>query len=150
MAARDEGSGDQGDSGDPALVAEVWRALYDFCRAEYGRYLASGAEIGLTPGDLKSLMWLVPGEPQPMRVLAEQWGSDASTVTWLIDRLEERGLVQRRAHTTDRRVRAVVLTARGETLRAELLEQLYRPPAAFADLSTAELRALHSLVSKLR
>jgi DNA-binding MarR family transcriptional regulator len=139
-----EGAGDRG------LAADVWRALYDFCRTEYGRHLSSGAEHGLSPGDLKTLMWLNPGEPLPMRVLAEQFGSDASTVTWLIDRLEERGLVARRPHATDRRVKVVELTGAGEKVRATLLDQLYTPPPGFADLTHTELRALRSLVTKLR
>jgi DNA-binding MarR family transcriptional regulator len=131
-------------------AAEVWRALYDFCRAEYVRYLTSAAELGLTPGDLKALMWFTPGEPLPMRALADQWESDASTVTWLVDRLEERGLVERRAHATDRRVKVVSLTSHGEKLRADLLDTLYRPPAVFAELSGAELEALRGLVARLR
>jgi MarR family transcriptional regulator, organic hydroperoxide resistance regulator len=130
-------------------AARIWRALYDFCQAEYGRHLASAAELGLTPSVLKSLMWLDPDEPQPMRALAERWGSDASTVTWLVDRMEEQGLVERRPHAADRRVRVVALTARGHEVRAELLDRLYRPPSAFADLSRAELRALDKLVSRI-
>ncbi len=132
-----------------ALAAEVWRALYDFCQAEYARHLASAAELGLTPGVLKSLMWLDPDEPQPMRALAQRWGSDASTVTWLVDRMEEHGLVERRPHAADRRVKVVALTGRGHRVRAELLDRLYRPPPAFAGLSRAELRALRKLVATL-
>jgi DNA-binding MarR family transcriptional regulator len=135
---------------DSALAAEVWKTLYDFCRAEYGSYLASAAELGLTPGDVKTLMWLEPDEPQPMRALAERWGTDASTVTWLIDRLEEHGFVERRAHATDRRVRVVLLTARGRKVRGELLERLNAPPAAFAELTHDELQALQALLPKLR
>jgi DNA-binding MarR family transcriptional regulator len=143
VAARD-GGGDDSD-----LAAQAWKALYDFCRAEYERHLASAAELGLTPGDLKALLWLAPGRPQPMRALAERWGSDASTVTWLVDRLEERGLVERRAHAVDRRVRVVALTEHGEQVRTGLLDQLYRPPAAFTELSRAELQALRTLAAKL-
>jgi MarR family transcriptional regulator, organic hydroperoxide resistance regulator len=130
-------------------AGQVWRALYDFCQAEYGRHLADAAELGLTPGVLKALMWLDPDQPQPMRVLAEQWGSDASTVTWLIDRMEEQGLVERRPHTSDRRVRVVALTNKGHDVRGELLTRLYRPPAPFRELSAAELSVLRGLVPKL-
>jgi DNA-binding MarR family transcriptional regulator len=134
-----------------ALVdaAEVWKGLYDFCQAQYRRHLAAAAELGMTPGDVKALLWLVPGQAQPMRALAEQWETDASTLTWLIDRLEERGLVQRGPHPTDRRVRVVLLTKQGEKIRAGLLTEMYRPPAAFDALSPTELRALSSLVPKL-
>ncbi|HWE89673.1 MAG TPA: MarR family transcriptional regulator [Pseudonocardiaceae bacterium] len=142
MAGADLDDRDEGE----VLAARVWRALYDFCRTEYGRHLDSGRELGLTPGDLKALMLLEPGQPQAMRALADRWSSDASTVTWLIGRLEEHGLAERRAHATDRRVRVVVLTEQGEQVRRTLLDQLYRPPAAFAKLSRSELRALSKLV----
>jgi DNA-binding MarR family transcriptional regulator len=85
-----------------------------------------------------------------MRALAQRWGSDASTVTWMIDRLEERGLVARQPHAADRRVRAVQLTPHGEEVRAGLLRELYRPPAAFSDLSAAEIKALRRLVDRLK
>lgn len=44
-----------------------------------------------------------------------------SNVTGLVDRLEKRGLVARRANATDRRAYRVVLTAAGEQLLAEIL-----------------------------
>jgi DNA-binding MarR family transcriptional regulator len=135
---------------DAGLAGEIWKALYDFCRADYERHLTSAADLGITPGDLKALVWLVPGEPEPMRALADRWGTDASTMTWLVDRLEMRGFVERRGHATDRRIKVVLLTEEGRRVRAGLIERLYRPPAAFADLSPAELRALRKLVSKLQ
>src|SRR6185369_15526032 len=120
---------------DRAAAAELWTALYDFCRARYAHQLAAVGELGLTPGDLKALMWLDPDEPRSMRALAEHWGSDASTVTWVVDRLEERGLVRRQPHAGDRLVRVVALTEAGATLRGEQLARLREPPAAFDDLS---------------
>jgi DNA-binding MarR family transcriptional regulator len=48
-----------------------------------------------------------------MRALAREWRCDASTATWIVDRLEGKGLAERRAHATDRRVKLVVLTPRG-------------------------------------
>ena len=36
------------------------------------------------------------GEPKPMGELAKQLACDSSNVTWITDRLEERGLVERR------------------------------------------------------
>jgi DNA-binding MarR family transcriptional regulator len=139
---------DDGDV-DRANATEVWTALYDYCRARYAHQLLAVAELGLTPGDLKALMWLTPDEPQSMRALAEHWGSDASTVTWVVDRLEERGLVRRQPHATDRRIRVVALTEAGTRLRAEQLARLREPPAAFVDLSPAELRALRKVTSRL-
>ena len=42
------------------------------------------------------LRLLEPGEPLPMRTLARKLCCDASNVTGIVDRLEERGLVRAR------------------------------------------------------
>lgn len=48
-----------------------------------------------------------------------------SNVTGLIDRLEQRRLVRRRAHATDRRAYRVVLTQEGQRLLGEILPYYY-------------------------
>jgi DNA-binding MarR family transcriptional regulator len=60
-------------------------------------------EFGLTPGDLRALFALDGDHPRPMRTLAQAWGCDASNATWMVDRLETRGLVERRMLPPDRR-----------------------------------------------
>jgi DNA-binding MarR family transcriptional regulator len=62
-----------------------------------------------------------PGMDQ--RTLASSIGFDTSTIGGVIDRLERRGLIERQASDTDRRVRLLVVTAAG----AELLQQLTKP-----------------------
>ncbi len=127
----------------------MWQALYDLVLDHHERRLAQIAALGITPGDLKALARLVPGEPASMRTLAERWRCDASTATWLVDRLEKRGFVARGAHATDRRVKSVVLTAQGEQARLELLNQLYDPPTAFEHLSKSDVAALRRIISRL-
>jgi len=58
-------------------------------------------------------------EPVPMRELASRLCCDASNVTGIIDRLEARGLVERRMAPDDRRVKRLVLTEAGHRLREE-------------------------------
>ncbi len=53
------------------------------------------------------------GDARPMKSLSGLWRCDASYVTSLVDALEVRGIVERRAHPTDRRGKTVVLTAEG-------------------------------------
>ena len=55
-------------------------------------------------------MSIQPDESKPMKVLAAQWRCDASYVTSLVDGLEQRGLVERRLHPTDRRAKTIALT----------------------------------------
>jgi DNA-binding MarR family transcriptional regulator len=46
----------------------------------------------------------------------------------MIGRLEQRGLVERRAVDGDRRVKEVVLTPLGVKTKADLLEAFHKPP----------------------
>jgi len=100
------------------------------------------SEIGLTPGHLKVLMLLSSGEAMPMGSLAQGLACDASTMTWLVDRLEERGLVERKMLASDRRVKTVVLTSRGLKKTAEVKKRLYKPPAELLDLDEETLEVL--------
>jgi DNA-binding MarR family transcriptional regulator len=132
------------------IRSEIWRALYEFFLAEHERRLESASELRVSPGDLKALMHLTPGGQQSMRELASAWRCDASTVTWIVDRLEKQGLAERQAHPTDRRVKVVVLSRKGEKLRRALLERLYEPPAALSTLSAADLKALRRVSAQLQ
>ena len=84
-----------------------------------------------------------------MHSLAEAWTCDASNATWMIDRLEQRGLVERRPVAGDRRVKKVVLTPLGVETKAALREALYEPPPELLELSLADLEALRDALEKL-
>jgi DNA-binding MarR family transcriptional regulator len=134
-----------------ALAAEVWKLMADFSAASF-RHSAQAQlmeEIGLTPAHFRALSILDPDEPRPMRAMASTLCCDASMATWLVDRLEERGLVERRTPPSDRRVKTVVLTELGITTRDRLRESFYDPPGAFLDLDVASLEALRSALRKL-
>jgi len=106
-------------------------------------------DLGLTPGHMKALLMLEPGTQRPMGALAEHFGCDASTMTWLIDRLEERGLVERRNLPKDRRVKAIALTPRGIETKAELEGRLYEAPAEILALDGSLLAALETALEQL-
>lgn len=66
-----------------------------------------------------------------------------SNVTGLIDRLEKRRLVQRRAHATDRRAYRVALTNDGRRLLAQILPYYYAAgEQAWGSISTTRARQL--------
>jgi DNA-binding MarR family transcriptional regulator len=131
-----------------ALAAEAWRTIFDFIVAtapQRNRYIG---ESGLTPNDARALSSL-GSEGRTMGSLAEEWKCDASTATWIVDRLEQRGLAQRRPHPTDRRARLVVLTPAGVRLRAKNLDRMYIPPPQLLELELPELVALRDAVVRL-
>ena len=128
---------------------EAWTLLRELAMAQRGMVMAVAAELQLSPPQLFTLQALKDGEPAPMSDIADTLRCDASNVTGLVDRLEARGLVERRPAPHDRRVRHLVLTAAGRRLRAELGARLARPPAGFAALSDAEARRLRDLLKKV-
>jgi DNA-binding MarR family transcriptional regulator len=129
---------------------EIWTALYMFFLEEHEQRLKHAGTLGVSPGDLKALIRLTPGSPQPMRALAETWRCDTSTVTWIVDRLESRGLVERKSDANDRRIKAIALSAEGERLRSDLLSRLYAPPSVLSDLPAIDLQVLRRLSDRLR
>jgi DNA-binding MarR family transcriptional regulator len=106
-------------------------------------------ELRLTPGHVRALSILDPEEPRPMRAMASALCCDASMATWLVDRLEERGLVERQTPPNDRRVKTIVLTPLGIRTRERLRESFYDPPDALMDLDARSLEALRSELRKL-
>jgi DNA-binding MarR family transcriptional regulator len=107
------------------------------------------AAHGLNPGAMNALLFLEPGQPCSMGALADAWKCDASNVTWLVDRLEEHGLAERRPHPTDRRVRSVALTRKGTRMRAQIESKLFEAPAALRDLGAHDLETLSRILRKI-
>ena len=77
------------------------------------------------------------------------WISGGSNVTWLVDRLEEHGLAERRAHPTDRRIRTVALTKKGARVRAQVEAKLFEAPDYMHELSPRDLETLCRILDKI-
>jgi len=132
---------------DPAT--EAWTLFLELWWSEKPpRFPAVAAEFGLSPMALGLLKRLSPGTEQPMSAMAGTLYCDASNVTAMVDRLEARGLVERRDSPSDRRVKLLALTAEGEELREQVLARLHEPPAAIARLSRADQRALRDALRR--
>jgi DNA-binding MarR family transcriptional regulator len=132
-----------------ALAAEAWRPLarFFFETARHRQRVLSAE--GLTPNDAKALMALDPSQGRTMRELASEWICDASNATFIVDRLEERRLAERRTVPTDRRVKLVVLTALGDRTRERVLRNMFEPPPELLQLSREDLEALRDAVARL-
>ncbi|TDD19394.1 MarR family winged helix-turn-helix transcriptional regulator [Nonomuraea diastatica] len=77
--------------------------------------------------------------------LAERMSCEPSNATFVVDKLDKRGLVERRAHPRDRRAKQLVLTPQGEELRAQLLDLLTQE-SPLAGLSQKEQDTLRDLL----
>jgi len=129
-------------------ASEAWRGLVDFWTRR-NRWVQVAGELGISPGHAKALTLLAADDPPPMGVLAEGLHCDASFVTNIVDKLEERGFAERRPSATDRRVKTVVITEAGLKARAQFEAALYEPPEELLDLPDADLRTLARIVAKL-
>ena len=125
-----------------ALAEEAWRLFIECAWTRKSEGMGLLKEMGLTPGHLKVLMLLKEDAAPPMGSLADDMGVHASMATWLIDGLEERGMVERRTGPTDRRVKTIQLTRKGAKIKAQLLEAMYEPPPEFLALDRERLEAL--------
>ena len=125
---------------------DTWELLMDLVMAERARIPQIAAEFRLSPPQVHALRVLSPEQPLPMGRLACALGCDASNVTGVVDRLEKRGLIERRASERDRRVKVLVVTAEGAKVRRRLLLRLGEPPQSIAALSPADRRRLARLL----
>jgi DNA-binding MarR family transcriptional regulator len=131
------------------MAREVWQEVLGYFFAHREQTLTVVQALGLTPGHMKTLFELDPDEPHSMGEIADALACDASNATWMVDRLEERGLVERRPHATDRRVKTVVLTPEGVTVKQRIIDGLGQPPADLVALDRADLEALRAAVRLL-
>ena len=133
------------------LAADVWRDLFAFFWSSGSRnaMVLVSQELGMTPGHVKALLELQPDQPRPTGALAEALHCDASNATWLVDRLEESGLVERGTVPTDRRVKTVVLTPLGVKTRADVIDRLHEPPPDLLALDREDLEQLRAAIVKL-
>ena len=126
----------------------AWPLLVRLFFAQRANLPPLAAELELSPVQCQVLHLIEPGQPIPMRRLAETLACDASNVTGLVDRLEARGLVRRLPSPQDRRVKVLELTPHGLRLRTLIVGRLATPPA-LERLTTEEKRALARLLSRL-
>jgi len=136
-------------SSDGSVAAEVWRLLLKVAMKQFGIAAGIAQDLGLTPGHVKALLALDSDQPQTMGSLAQSFSCDASTMTWLVDRLEERGLVRRGGLKGDRRVKTVTLTPDGVRTKSELEERLYEPPRMMLGLGQGELETIRNVLIDL-
>jgi DNA-binding MarR family transcriptional regulator len=132
-------------------ACRAWQLLVKFFFAQRTDLSSScgGAESELSPVQCHVLHLIEPDRPLPMGRLAETLSCDASNVTGLVDRLESRGLIRRRASSADRRVKVLELTPAGARLRAQLLRRMTGGARPLSRLSIEQQRTLVRILEAL-
>jgi DNA-binding MarR family transcriptional regulator len=123
--------------------------MFDYLIRSAPHRTESLAKRGLTPNDSRALFSLGVDAGRTMRSLADAWQCDPSNATWIVDRLEKLGLAERRSVPHDRRVKLVVLTAKGQKTRAALFKEFREPPPDLVALDRDDLETLLHVLGKL-
>lgn len=132
-----------------ADARRAWQLLMKIFFAQRAHMPSAGAAFDLSPAQCHLLHLIEPERPLPMSRLASTLSCDASNVTGLVDRLESLGFVQRQASSSDRRVKALQLTAAGKRVRTKLVTQMAKESLPLARLSVRQQRTLVTLLEAL-
>jgi DNA-binding MarR family transcriptional regulator len=136
------------DGADEPLTHAIFKQIYALAAQTNVAFAELLTELDLTEALANALWHLDPGSSPPsMRALAVTLNCDPSTVTFLTDRLEQRGLTHRQVSSADRRIKVITLTSRGVRARAKLV-QAAATRSPLARLSPQEQQHLHALLAK--
>jgi len=134
---------------DPALavireLVRAYQAFSEFSAADIKRF-------GLTSPEFDVLATLGNQPGMTFKEIGENTLITKTTLTGVVDRLEQKGLVQRRACSEDRRCIRVVLTDKGDQVFRQVFpEHVRRLGEQLATMPGADRDRLHEGLKQLR
>jgi DNA-binding MarR family transcriptional regulator len=128
---------------------EIVEHLFALVERLRGEFEAAVARFELSVAQAKALRYLAQAGPVPMRELAGGLHCDASNVTGIVDRLEQRGLVSRQITPHDRRVKSLVVTRDGALLARKVWSHVLDRTAVLDGLTEEEHLVLLVLLRRL-
>ncbi len=120
---------------DPEAGVHLWLVLWKAYAALHQHALESIESLGLGYSDFGVLEILLHKGPTPVNTIGAKINLTSGSISVAVDRLEERGLVERRSDPDDRRTRVVHLTAHGR----KLIEEAFASHAAAMETATSAL-----------
>jgi len=130
------------------VTAEVVEHLFTVVEQLRDWFDRAAAAEDLSAGQAKALRHLSVTGPVAMRDLASRMHCDASNITGIVDRLEQRGLVVRRVADGDRRVKSLSVTAAGQRVAEQLWREVCEQAAAVLEMSDEESSAFIVLLRR--
>jgi DNA-binding MarR family transcriptional regulator len=130
---------------DDQLCFSVYAAGHAFTRF----YKPLLEPLGLTYPQYLVLLTLWEEDGLPLKAIGERLGLDSGTLTPLLRRMEENGLLTRERDREDERLVRIRLSGRGKRLRSKA-EAFPERIGEAAQCSAAELAALRKLLFALR
>ncbi|WP_189946866.1 MarR family winged helix-turn-helix transcriptional regulator [Streptomyces roseolus] len=132
---------------DPVTL-EVVELIGTVVARYHQEYEEAAAAHSLT-GAQARVLGLLTLEPTPMRKIAEKLKCEPSNVTGIIDRLESRGLVERRPDPADRRVKLAAPTDEGRDTARRLRDSLHFAREPLGELTAVERTLLRDLLRRM-
>ncbi|MGK5629715.1 MarR family winged helix-turn-helix transcriptional regulator [Streptomyces sp. URMC 123] len=130
------------------LTVEVVELIGTVVARYYEEYEEAAARHSLT-GAQARVLGLLAREPLPMRRIAQTLKCEPSNITGIVDRLETRGLVERRPDPADRRVKLAAPTEAGQRTAALLRDSLDFAREPLGRLTAAERTLLRELLRRM-
>ncbi|TQK44304.1 DNA-binding MarR family transcriptional regulator [Streptomyces sp. SLBN-118] len=130
------------------LTIEVVELIGAVVARYHTEYDQAAAKHSLT-GAQARVLGLLALEPLPMRQVAETLKCEPSNITGIVDRLEARGLVERRPDPGDRRVKLAAPTEDGMDTARRLRQSLDFAREPLAQLSDEERTVLRDLLKRM-
>jgi DNA-binding MarR family transcriptional regulator len=132
------------------LSESFYFALVSFLLQSKQQVIAISGEFGLTSIQALTLLMLDEIKPPSMSAFCKLYDCDASNITGIVDGLENKGLVSRQPHPSDRRIKIIRLEKDGKELQAQIIQRLAETSDhLFSGLDAHELKQFASLVQKL-
>ncbi|MFK4064439.1 MarR family winged helix-turn-helix transcriptional regulator [Streptomyces sp. NPDC029674] len=130
------------------LTLEVVELIGTVVARYHEEYEEAAAGHALT-GAQARVLGLLSLEPMPMRRIAQKLKCEPSNITGIVDRLEARGLVERRPDPADRRVKLAAPTAEGTVVARGLRDSLNFAREPLGRLSHEERETLRELLRRM-
>lgn len=109
------------------------------------------ADLRLTAAEINALANLADRGALSVSQLSAETGTKASTLTNVLDRLEQRGYLVRELDATDRRSFRLVLTASGSATADRVISVVAElEDRALGSLSASQLAGFHAVMTALR
>lgn len=99
------------------VLTKAQRNIHQLFKAEL-------APFGVTPGQYGVLRCLWDENAQTAKKLADRLALDGSTITGILDRMEQKGLIEKQTDPKDRRAMQVMLTTKGKKLQKPVSEAI--------------------------
>ncbi len=109
------------------------------------------ADLNLSAAEINALANLGDGGTLNVRQLSERTGTRASTLTGLLDRLENRGYLTRELDPADRRSFRLPLTETGQAVATRVLTAIADlEQHALSGLSPTQIAGYHAVITALQ